>query len=198
VTVSKIFLNDSTNIFKLVEITLNINKTIVRFEIFTEVTMKNAVFWDVAPCRYCINRRFGRTYRLHLPGRRKKKNPPSEEPAICSSETLVYTISTRRHITEDGILQIKQLFIFLCFIFIIPHQSWNFIARPCICGSGEHEILLRMSWIAYDTVGFFNLSFSFSILYGTILFVSVFVKNFHESFQPPFNIMQLQAVIRDP
>jgi hypothetical protein len=28
--------------------------------------MKNAVFWDVAPCRSCeLNRRFGGTYRLH-------------------------------------------------------------------------------------------------------------------------------------
>jgi hypothetical protein len=28
--------------------------------------MKNAVFWDVAPCRACVNRSFGVTYRLHL------------------------------------------------------------------------------------------------------------------------------------
>jgi hypothetical protein len=28
--------------------------------------MKNAVFWDVAPCRSCVNRRFGGTYRLHV------------------------------------------------------------------------------------------------------------------------------------
>jgi hypothetical protein len=34
--------------------------------------MKKAVFWDVAPCRYCVSRRFGGTYRLHLQGRRKK------------------------------------------------------------------------------------------------------------------------------
>jgi hypothetical protein len=27
--------------------------------------MKNAVFWDVAPCRSYVNRRFGGTYRLH-------------------------------------------------------------------------------------------------------------------------------------
>jgi hypothetical protein len=26
---------------------------------------KNAVLWDVAPCRYCVNRRFGGAYR-HL------------------------------------------------------------------------------------------------------------------------------------
>jgi hypothetical protein len=38
----------------------------VRFEFFTAVPMKNAVFWDVALCRSCVNRRFGGTYRLHL------------------------------------------------------------------------------------------------------------------------------------
>jgi hypothetical protein len=32
--------------------------------------MKNSVFWDVAPCRTCANRRFGGTYRLHLQGRK--------------------------------------------------------------------------------------------------------------------------------
>jgi hypothetical protein len=35
--------------------------------------MKNAVFWDVEPCRHCVNRRFGGTYRLHLKGRRKNQ-----------------------------------------------------------------------------------------------------------------------------
>jgi hypothetical protein len=45
----------------------------VRFEALTAVTMKNAVFWDVAPCRYCVNRRFGGTYRLHLHGRKIRK-----------------------------------------------------------------------------------------------------------------------------
>jgi hypothetical protein len=27
----------------------------VRFEVFTAMTMKKVVFWDVAPCRYCVN-----------------------------------------------------------------------------------------------------------------------------------------------
>jgi hypothetical protein len=31
--------------------------------------MKKAVFWDVAPCKSGVNRRFGGTYRLHLQGR---------------------------------------------------------------------------------------------------------------------------------
>jgi hypothetical protein len=30
------------------------------------VTMKTAVFWDVAPCGFTINRRFGGTFRLHF------------------------------------------------------------------------------------------------------------------------------------
>jgi hypothetical protein len=53
----------------------------VGFEVFTAVTMKNAIFWDVAPCRSC------EMYRR-------------------SSETSVnFTGSRRSHIPEDGILQ---------------------------------------------------------------------------------------------
>jgi hypothetical protein len=33
----------------------------VRLEVFTAVTMKNAVFWDVTLCGFCKNRRFGGT-----------------------------------------------------------------------------------------------------------------------------------------
>jgi hypothetical protein len=33
-----------------------------RFEVFTAVTMKNGVFWDMAQCIYCVYRRFGWTY----------------------------------------------------------------------------------------------------------------------------------------
>jgi hypothetical protein len=52
-----------------IQIYLNINLPYVRFEVFTVVTMKNAVVWDVAPGRSCENRRFGGTYRLLLHGR---------------------------------------------------------------------------------------------------------------------------------
>jgi hypothetical protein len=33
----------------------------VRFEVFTAVTMKYGVFWDVTTCGSCKNRRFGGT-----------------------------------------------------------------------------------------------------------------------------------------
>jgi hypothetical protein len=32
--------------------------------------LKNGVFWDVAPCGFCVNRRFGGSYSLHFQGRR--------------------------------------------------------------------------------------------------------------------------------
>jgi hypothetical protein len=94
--------------------------TIVRVEVFTAVTMKNAVFWDFAPCRCGVNRRIGGTYRLHLLGRRK--NPRShlltlvpgsrilsstlKMEAIRVSETSVCTISTQRQIPQDAFLHI--------------------------------------------------------------------------------------------
>jgi hypothetical protein len=35
---------------------------LLRFEVFTAVTMKNCVFWDVTPGGFCKNRRFGGTW----------------------------------------------------------------------------------------------------------------------------------------
>jgi hypothetical protein len=32
-----------------------VSNDFVRFEVFTVVTMKNAVFWDVAPCISCVD-----------------------------------------------------------------------------------------------------------------------------------------------
>jgi hypothetical protein len=57
--------------------------------------MKNAVFWDVAPCRYCISRRFGVKYRLHLQGGRERKNARSRNQreqvaADCTSQETAF------------------------------------------------------------------------------------------------------------
>jgi hypothetical protein len=57
----------------------------VRFEVFTAVTMKNAVFWDVTPCGSCKNRRFGGTHHLHLQGGK------STEKQLISSDMLGIT-----------------------------------------------------------------------------------------------------------
>jgi hypothetical protein len=57
------------------------SKLVVRFEVFTTVTMKNAVFWDVTPRDSFKNRRFG--------------------------GTSVHTRVTRRNFPEDGIIHSK-------------------------------------------------------------------------------------------
>jgi hypothetical protein len=44
--------------------------------------MKKAVFWDVAPCIYGVNRRFGGTYRLHLQGRREIMRKSAREASV--------------------------------------------------------------------------------------------------------------------
>jgi hypothetical protein len=49
----------------------------VGFEVFTSVTMKNSVFWDVAPS-------FEGTCRLHLQGRRNNGSEEKCLPAVCS------------------------------------------------------------------------------------------------------------------
>jgi hypothetical protein len=73
--------------------------------------MKNAVFWDMAPCSPFVNRRFGGTYRLHL-----QSEPPAHAgtsladfstlkmETIRSSESSVHQRITWRHIPEHGIL----------------------------------------------------------------------------------------------
>jgi hypothetical protein len=49
---------------------LVISYQIVGFEVLTAVVMKSTNFWDISPCSPLkVNRRFGRTYRLHLQGR---------------------------------------------------------------------------------------------------------------------------------
>jgi hypothetical protein len=98
----------------------------LRFEVFTAVTVKNAVFCDVAPCKSCVNRRFGGKYHLHLQGREIRERrtsvsslqPPAHAGSsladfstlkmevIRCSETSVHTRSTRRHIPEDSFLQL--------------------------------------------------------------------------------------------
>jgi hypothetical protein len=50
----------------------------VRFDVFTAVTVKSAVFRDMALCRCCVNRRFGGTYIASI---FRVEKSTSEEPA---------------------------------------------------------------------------------------------------------------------
>jgi hypothetical protein len=80
------FLNIEVTCYK--NTTLNSNKSFlfVRFEVFTAVTMKNAVFWGVALCRSRVNRRFGGTYCSIF----RVEKPASEEPVWAGGCRFFY------------------------------------------------------------------------------------------------------------
>jgi hypothetical protein len=121
------------------------------FYIFTAVTMKNTVFWDVVPCRCCANRRFG--------------------------GTSGHTRSTWRHIPEEGILRplynlmqclfkpeclkiiiheyVTEKLIFLVFLKIF---AWMFVFKINVFGGSSWFLFWRighawvnLKWIATKT-----------------------------------------------
>jgi hypothetical protein len=70
--------------------------------------LKNAVFWDVALCRSCVNRRFREMYRLHLQGRIIQSGFSLQPPAHAGSSHADFLpwiwrryIPPKRRFTQD-------------------------------------------------------------------------------------------------
>jgi hypothetical protein len=54
--------------------------------------MKKAVFWDVAPCRYCVNRRFGERNASIYKVEEKRRNSGSDEPAWAGANRTCVSV----------------------------------------------------------------------------------------------------------
>jgi hypothetical protein len=94
---------------------VNHNVNACAVTLLTSFLLKSTVFWGVAPCRSCVNRRFGGTYglifRLQAPahaGSSLADFSTLKTEAKRSSETSVHTRSTRRHTPECGILHYRS------------------------------------------------------------------------------------------
>jgi hypothetical protein len=82
-------------------------------KVFTAVSMKNGIFWDVKPCGSCKNGRFGGTSL-------GTANVFPSSPILVtlmieglrSSDTSAPTRTTRRNIPEDGILPNILLYVY--------------------------------------------------------------------------------------
>jgi hypothetical protein len=66
------------------EMAINTNMKIIR-NVQIRTHLKNAIFWDMAPCIYFVNRRFGGMYHLHLQGIRNPRAMNQREQVAGSS-----------------------------------------------------------------------------------------------------------------
>jgi hypothetical protein len=57
------------------------------------------VFWDVEPCRSCVNQRFGETYRLRLQGRKERNQ---REQVAANIVTRIRVCDYPDHTTSTG------------------------------------------------------------------------------------------------
>jgi hypothetical protein len=85
----------------------------VRFEVFTAVTMKNGVFWDVTQCGTL----FAKSVRRFLVTASVVPSSPIlvtlMKETLSSSETSVLAKATRRNNPEDTILQPNNLLLLI-------------------------------------------------------------------------------------
>jgi hypothetical protein len=101
--------------------------------------MKNAVCWDVAPCRSCVNRRFGRTYRLHLQGRRHS----SYQDLIVSNEASISVVIVAQTVKKLSVFQATENLIAV----LVRAQYWAPSRAIMMKTTPSHSICIRSGGI---------------------------------------------------
>jgi hypothetical protein len=122
-------------------------------EVSTLLYMKNAVFWDVAPCRSCVNRRFWETYRLHLQGKKNTQARNQREQVAadtCSRWFLVrgFFLPWRRRRRRENFKYyiLLLLFMYVYNLKIIPLFPLFFGRRKFVIWSNSN-IRQYSSWL---------------------------------------------------
>jgi hypothetical protein len=107
----------------------------------SKLLITKAVFWDVAPCRYCVNHRIRGTYRLHLQGRRKNKISASGEPAWAGANLLSYP--PKRRLTQylHGATSQKTAFFIVTAV-----KTSNLANYICFIRITRHEVCSYVTW----------------------------------------------------
>jgi hypothetical protein len=87
----------------------------VRFEVFTAVTMKNGIFWDVMPCGSCKSWRFGGRYHLHHRGDKNRwtSNRRTLRRNTKESKDFVFLCSVRRLLVTANVVPSSPILVTL-------------------------------------------------------------------------------------
>jgi hypothetical protein len=99
--------------------------------------MKKVVFWDVAPCGSCVNRRFGGTYRPHLQRRRIRERG-------TSLSSWLQAVPSKRRYKQDlqGATSQKTAFFIVtavktsnltCVFMFVVQKSCCTYSHPFLC-----------------------------------------------------------------
>jgi hypothetical protein len=119
--------------------------------------VKKAVFWDVAPCRNGVNRRFGGTYRLHLQGRREIIRKPPREASVrdfrgtpflhgaTSQKTTFFIVTAVK--TSNLLCVFTSLQTLWKFYMSFPFETW-FICKEYT--AAKEEIFITLSKVPLE------------------------------------------------
>jgi hypothetical protein len=106
----------------------------VGFEVFTAVTMKNAVFWDVEPCGSCENRRFQGSVASILSTEPTNPTTPHSLPTSPFSATVLI------YLVFYWVQSARQLLILsLVLRFFYPEDGGNTFLRN-VCSHKTHTV----------------------------------------------------------